>query len=235
MRKTYIIDKSMIGLDGKPRVYDNIHPCVTGRLHKEPTIIVQIERVDRVNESNTIAKSREEQRLGCLSGGTGGNFAGQVFEKNGLAPTLTDMQGGGRQPHIVEVKKMDQQIVAMRGRNTDNPSDGTPGTPTEQRLELNEQGICNTLTSVAKDNLVFEIKKGVDERYHNFLYEIDGDIYLIRIRKLTPRECWRLMAFTDEDYEKAAKVNSPTQLYKQAGNSIVCKVLEGIFGKMING
>ena len=51
----------------------------------------------------------------------------------------------------------------------------------------------------------------------------------IRIRKLTPRECWRLMSFTDEDFEKAEKVNSNTQLYKQAGNSIVVKVLEKIF------
>jgi DNA (cytosine-5)-methyltransferase 1 len=46
-----------------------------------------------------------------------------------------------------------------------------------------------------------------------------------RIRKLTPKECWRLMGFTDEDFAKAEKVNSNTQLYKQAGNSIVVDVL----------
>ena len=44
----------------------------------------------------------------------------------------------------------------MRGRNPDNPSDRTVGSPTEQRLEPNSQGICNTLTSVQKDNLVLE-------------------------------------------------------------------------------
>lgn len=44
----------------------------------------------------------------------------------------------------------------MRGRNPDNPSDRTVGSPTEQRLEPNSQGICNTLTSVQKDNLVME-------------------------------------------------------------------------------
>lgn len=49
-----------------------------------------------------------------------------------------------------------------------------------------------------------------------------------RIRKLTPRECWRLMSFTDESFEKAARVNSNTQLYKQAGNSIVVDVLKEI-------
>ena len=51
---------------------------------------------------------------------------------------------------------------------------------------------------------------------------------MIRIRRLTPREYYRLMGFDDEDYEKAAKVNSNTQLYKQAGNSIVVNVLEAI-------
>ena len=55
----------------------------------------------------------------------------------------------------------------------------------------------------------------------------------LRIRKLTPKECWRLMGFDDEDFEKASKVNSNTQLYKQAGNSIVVNVLEAIFKELI--
>ena len=54
-----------------------------------------------------------------------------------------------------------------------------------------------------------------------------------RIRKLTPRECWRLMGFTDQDFEKAEAVNSNTQLYKQAGNSIVKDVLAAIFAEML--
>ena len=54
-----------------------------------------------------------------------------------------------------------------------------------------------------------------------------------RIRKLTPKECWRLMGFEDEDFEKAARVNSNTQLYKQAGNSIVVDVLYHIFREML--
>lgn len=54
-----------------------------------------------------------------------------------------------------------------------------------------------------------------------------------RIRKLTPKECWRLMGYTDEDYERAAAVNSNTQLYKQAGNAIVKQVLMAIFRQMI--
>lgn len=56
-----------------------------------------------------------------------------------------------------------------------------------------------------------------------------------RIRKLTPLECWRLMGFSDEDFHKAEEVNSNTQLYKQAGNSIVKNVLVAIFGQMLPG
>lgn len=53
-----------------------------------------------------------------------------------------------------------------------------------------------------------------------------------RIRKLTPNECWRLMGCSDEDFKKAEKVNSNSQLYKQAGNAIVVDVLEAIFKQL---
>jgi DNA (cytosine-5)-methyltransferase 1 len=58
-------------------------------------------------------------------------------------------------------------------------------------------------------------------------------IEVVRIRKLTPREYWRLMGFSDEDFDKAHEVNSNSQLYKQAGNSIVVNVLMAIFGEML--
>ena len=54
----------------------------------------------------------------------------------------------------------------------------------------------------------------------------------LRIRKLTPKECWRLMGFSDSDFEKAEKVCSNSQLYKQAGNSIVVNVLYYIFKQL---
>lgn len=55
-----------------------------------------------------------------------------------------------------------------------------------------------------------------------------------RIRKLTPKECWRLMGFDDADFEKAkASGVSNSQLYKQAGNSIVVNVLEGILKNLV--
>lgn len=59
-----------------------------------------------------------------------------------------------------------------------------------------------------------------------------GDSTDFRIRKLTPKECWRLMGFADEDFHKAEAVNSNTQLYKQAGNSIVVDVIVKIYEKL---
>lgn len=62
---------------------------------------------------------------------------------------------------------------------------------------------------------------------------VTATISNLRIRKLTPKECWRLMGFDDEDFEKASKVNSNSQLYKQAGNSIVVNVLEKIIKNLV--
>ena len=184
-----------------------------------------------------------------------GNWGGvHTYDcKNGLAPTLDTAQGGNRQPMIIDELKT---IVAMRGRNPENPSDRTAGIKTEQRLEPNGDGLCNTLTSVQKDNLLLEEKPecinlyddlGKETSFQDRVYKTDKispaittsfrpsyEIEKYRIRKLTPKECWRLMGFSDEDFEKAAKVNSNTQLYKQAGNSIVKDVLMAIFRQMID-
>lgn len=130
-------------------------------------------------------------------------------------------------------------IAASRGRNPQNPSDRTVGAPTEQRLEINKQGTSNTITTVQKDNYVLE---GVD--VHPFSKKLELGGYRqkevspcllatdLRIRKLTPKECWRLMGCSDADFEKAEQVNSNTQLYKQAGNAIVVDVLEAIFSQL---
>lgn len=86
------------------------------------------------------------------------------------------------------------------------------GDNNEQHLEPRKDDLTNTITSAQKDNYV-------------------ATPY--RIRKLTPKECWRLMGFDDADFEKAEKVNSNTQLYKQAGNSIVVNVLEAILSNLL--
>lgn len=90
---------------------------------------------------------------------------------------------------------------------------------TEQQLEINKDGVPNTITAVQKDNYVIEDIHG---------NKLDN----VRVRKLTPLECWRLMGISDEDFRKAESVNSNSQLYKQAGNAIIVDVLEGIFGNL---
>ena len=82
--------------------------------------------------------------------------------------------------------------------------------------------ICPTLTT-----------ENIPSVLEPWIWEIEGVKYLIRIRKLTPKECWRLMDFTDADFEKAEAVNSNTQLYKQAGNSIVKNVLCEVFKQLL--
>lgn len=164
---------------------------------------------------------------------------GKVVDPDGIA--LTQMAG-----HYNTMKIIEPTIVAMRGRNPENPSDRTTGAPTEQRLEPNTQGLCNCLTSVQKDNLVME--ESIIQRARGFdkggQYEICPPVTAhsfqennllkcqYRIRKLTPRECGRLMGVSDEDISKMAEVNSNTQLYKQFGNSIVVDVMCKMFSNL---
>ncbi len=260
-------------------------------------------------------------KVGYMDNGTGQHQSNTVYNINGVSPAVTTITGGGTQQIKILTKEKDYNmdttkleiepmIVASRGRNPDNPSDRTAGILTEQRLEGHNDGISNTLTTVAKDNYVLEsetvgvkqaTKQGVIEcevgGVADFSYPTstkrrgrvqgrgqisptltgspgickiekvgqissDGSQYGTvvgekglsstisagthgyansciqtgyRIRKLTPRECWRLMNFSDEDFDKASGVNSATQLYKQAGNSIVANVLTAIFGQMFEG
>lgn len=74
---------------------------------------------------------------------------------------------------------------------------------------VNKSGYCPTLTTRP-------------EGFKTAILPITSDI---RIRKLTPKECFRLMGFSDENFEAAEKMVSNSQLYKQAGNSIVVDVL----------
>ena len=142
--------------------------------------------------------------------------AGRVYSSEFVGPTLTTQE----QEKVLTIKEV--KCVAMRGR-------GEPG-HIEQNLEVRGD-ISNTLTSVEKDNLVMEIQKS--DELNKWIWEINGTKYLIRIRKLTPRECWRLMTFSDEDFDKAAAVNSNTQLYKQAGNAIVKDVIADIIRQLL--
>ena len=175
---------------------------------------------------------------------SGNGMNGNVFDADYLCPTVTTNKGEGIKI-LVKEKNIEYAIVqkprgfnkggiyedspsitkssweennfligASRGRDSENPSDRTSGNKNlQQRLEINHKGTSNTITSVQKDNYVVKLPE-------------------YSIRKLTPKECWRLMGCSDEDFEKAEQVNSNSQLYKQAGNAIVVDVLESIFGNL---
>lgn len=166
-----------------------------------------------------------------------------VIEETKCVGGLSDSVWGGKQYHQQDrVYKGDialaepanipggsyKYIVAMRGRGENNG----------QQLEPNTQGVVNALTTVQKDNLVMEekgAKQNDEEKRIREIWKPASDkqgARSYRIRKLTPREVWRLMGYTDEDFDRAAAVNSNTQLYKEAGNAIVKQVLMAIFRQM---
>lgn len=249
----------------------------------------------------------EEKKLGNIYGFDGGNYAGNVYDKENLSPTIRTFQGGNQQPMVISKTKCLNSKGGRAGKDGLQPSvqdrvydiDGVSTAITssympniiEKQIVANSQGICNTLTSVQKDNLAMEniVIKTREMRIadgnicgtlttdsctsasHNGSYgvieknicindrgfsekepqisigtvptlraETHGNLPKViesqyRIRKLTPLECWRLMSFSDKDFRSAEKVNSNSQLYKQAGNSIVKNILMVIFGQMIPG
>ena len=242
-----------------PTIKEN-HGTVTGIIEPKVKVIGQMDNsIDHTHES-----------------------ANRVYDTAGVSPCLNTCGGGGLQPKIVDdtyenrdprayddvapairAEREGFKVVASRGRNPDNPNDRRSGIELEQRLEINEEDIANTLTSLTKDNMLLENLYDV----YNDRLRTDGCSGTItqnctgkgsgvqytfedmteepirvrqatesryRIRKLTERECFRLMGFTDEEFDKAASVNSRSQLYKQAGNSIVVDVLVAIFGEIIN-
>ena len=138
--------------------------------------------------------------------GTGMN--GNVFDSDYLCPTLTTNKGEGIKILIKNATKKGY-LIAEDGDGIDT---AYPFSKTRRgRVQKN---MAHTITT---DDGKQE-KKFLSDNY--------------RIRKLTPKECWRLMGCTDEDFHKAEQVNSNSQLYKQAGNAIVVDVLEAIFKQM---
>ena len=167
-----------------------------------------------------------------------GHEASRIVDTGGIAPTVKENHGTVTavvDPIVCE-QRSDEGLRFFKGdycgalRTIDACGDKRviePKIIRETPLEregwhrhakevLSTQGLCRTLAAQS-NNLVAKIKEP----------------YNLRIRKLTPKECWRLMGFDDTDFEKAAAVNSNSQLYKQAGNSIVVDVLYYIFREML--
>lgn len=166
-----------------------------------------------------------ERKIGNIFGFSGGNYAGNVYDKCHLSPTLSTMQWGCKQPMIVEANSI-RMVRTEEGKAL-----------RKQYEKPNQLGFMDNGTGQHQSNTVYDEKALCP----NITTVNGGGTQQIkvatqyRIRKLTPKECWRLMDFSDEDFEKAEKVNSNTQLYKQAGNSIVVNVLAAILGQLLQG
>ena len=138
----------------------------------------------------------------------GGNpHRGRVYDISGISPCLNCMGGGGLEPKI-RVKEATSQGYA-EAEIGDSVNLSHPNSKT-RRGRVGKQ-IANTLLTGESQGVV----------------EPD-----FRIRKLTPRECWRLQGFPDWAFDKAQEVNSNSQLYKQAGNSVTVNVIEVIARKL---
>ena len=144
---------------------------------------------------------------------------GNVYDADGLSPTLTCGAHGGCEPRIKEERKADVRNTAIAEMIVDGeiPVGKVTMFDTRHRT-VSENGLCLTCQT--------------DKCAQQFVNTpINTDF---RIRKLTERECFRLMGVRDADIDKIkASGISKTQMYKMAGNSIVCDVLMAIFDKLL--
>lgn len=135
----------------------------------------------------------------ALGGSFGGNpQVGIVYGIDGNSPTLSTMQGGGQEPKILVKNSKIDMVIGSTQKNA-SITDGTCSPTLTSAMGM---GGGQIPMIVNRNNL--------------------------RIRKLTPLECWRLQGFTDEQFYKAQAVNSNSQLYKQAGNSVSVPVVYAV-------
>lgn len=138
---------------------------------------------------------------------------GRIYSTEGLSPTITTCGGGNSEPKILENEPLIIKEATAKGYAEDYDGDSInlehPNSKT-RRGRVGKQ-CAQTLTTSCNQAAV----------EHN------------KIRKLTPKECWRLMGVNDEDFEKVAKNQSNSSLYHLAGDSIITNVLMAIFQKML--
>lgn len=211
------------GFDLNVKLKDVLEDKVDEKFYmNKPFILINKERVN--STCNQVAKL-EMKGNDCIR---------RVYDVDYCSPTLSTCGGGNREAKILEVKP-----CASRGRYNKNGK-------IEQQLEVRKDDVSNCLTSVQTDaliqeNIIIDDTQGFDgvryyEEYSPTLRAGRSGLKTItesRVRKLTPREYWRLQAFSDEDFNKCVNAKiSNSQLYKQAGNSITVKVLEYIFKEL---
>lgn len=164
----------------------------------------------------------------------------QIYDVQGISPTLNTMQGGGREPKVaVPVLTPDRVDKRQNGRRFKENGEPMFTLTTQDRhgvliKEANKQGysVATVGDSVNISRPNSKTRRGrVGKNIANTLLTTDEQGVVLsdyKIRKLTPKECWRLQGFPDELFDKAQAVNSNSQLYKQAGNSVTVNVIEEI-------
>lgn len=214
-----LFDTSYIGQDGKVRVYENICPTLTSRDYKEPRSVGVV----------------------CNVNPSGKGMNGNVYDSNGLNPTLTTNKGEGNKIAI-PVLTPDRAEKRQNGRRFKD--DGEPMfTLTSQDrhgVAIDPLGVlCNVRTEHGKEvanTLDTSCNQGIFVKVSDELivYAVWYEKYqcYIAIRKLTPKECFRLQGWPDDYFEKAQFVNSDSQLYKQAGNGVTVTVIEAMARRM---
>ncbi len=222
-----LYDACQVKREGKSREYNDFCPTLTARDYKDPRLVNDnvVKQIGTISKCEGNWKNPQVGRIystdGCsptlntCGGGShepkivqlgnvnpsGKGMNGNVFDENGLAPTLTTNKGEGNKIAIRQATKKGYIECELGGvADLSYPESKT------RRGRVQENGqICPTIT--ATETGVCRIESP------------------IRIRKLTPKECFRLMGFSDENFEAAERMVSNSQLYKQAGNSIVVDVL----------
>ncbi len=196
---------------------------IIGHLRGRSTAkVFPIEGTDRKNSVSL-------NLFGCINGRN--SQRERVYDSGGLSPTISTVPGGNTEPKTaIPVLTPDRTEKRQNGRRF--KEDGEPMfTLTGQ----DRHGIAIEVEEATK-RLDTSCNQGIFVKVSDELivYAVWYEKYqcYIAIRKLTPRECFRLQGWSDDYFEKAQFVNSDSQLYKQAGNGVTVTVIEAIARKM---
>lgn len=159
----------------------------------------------------------------------------RVYGTDGISPCLTTMQGGGQEPKIVTCVNP-RQTNGIQTRQQDRVY-----IPDGNMVALSAQlgGRYNIVQPVLTPDRADKrqngrrMKEPGDPMFTLTAQDKHGIYDGFRIRKLTPRECWRLQGFPDWAFDRAQEVNSDSQLYKQSGNSVTVPVIYEIAKRLV--
>lgn len=196
-------------VESKPKRVGNIHPSGKG---------MNGDVYSAEGPAPTLTTNKGEGMKIVLSGRLPGKYSitNRVYDTSGIAPTLSTMQGGGQEPKIIQ---------RSHGFNKGGEHKIAPTLTSHSYQENNLVKIVDFYNKIVKDEVGTLTSSGGGSTVRTGSFGVtDG----YRIRKLTPRECWRLQGFPDWAFDRAEKVNSNSQLYKQAGNSVTVPVIATI-------